>query len=155
MNVENGMDMIRLVFTGVCLGTMAVAAADRGTPDEAKAMLAKAAAHYQSAGRAQALADFNAGKAPFRDRDLYVVCIAADHKIAANGAYPQYVGYAADILKDATGKPLGGAILASASGSGAVHYMMANPQTHAIEPKVIFTKTLGTDVCGVGAYNPK
>ena len=149
------MKVLGRILAWVSLGTIAVVAADRGTPDEAKAMLAKAAAHYQTAGRAQALADFSAGAAPFKDRDLYVVCIAADHKIAANGAYPQYVDYPADMLKEADGKPLGGAILASASGSGAVHYMMVNPQTHAVEPKVIFTKTLGTDVCGVGAYNPK
>jgi cytochrome c len=149
------MNTIRLLLAGVCLGTIAVAAAERGTPEEAKAMLAKVAAHYQSAGRTKALADFNAGKAPFRDRDLYVVCIGADHKIAANAAFPQYAGYSADILKDAEGKPLAGAILASVSGPGSVSYMMINPQTHAIEPKVIFTKKLGDDVCGVGAYNPK
>src|SRR5215510_2496330 len=112
-----------------------IAAADRGTPDEAKAMLAKAAEHYQSAGRTQALADFSAGKAPFKDRDLYVVCIGANHKIAANGAFPQYVGVSADLLKDASGQPLAGAILASATGSGSVDYPMINPQTHAVEPK--------------------
>ena len=149
------MNTIRLVLAGVCLGTLIVAAADRGTPEEAKALLGKAAAHYQSVGRTQALADFNAGKAPFKDRDLYVVCIGADRKIAANAAFPQYAGYPADILKDAEGKPLAGAILASVSEAGSVSYMMLNPQTHAIEPKVIFTKKLGDDVCGVGAYSPK
>ena len=35
-------------------------AAERGTLEEAKAMLAKAVAHYKEAGRTQALADFNA-----------------------------------------------------------------------------------------------
>jgi len=149
------MRMVPLVLAGSCLGTVLAMAADRGTPEEAKALLAKAAAHYASVGRTQALADFNAGKAPFKDRDLYVVCIGADHKIAANGAFPQYAGYGVDILKDADGKPLGGAILASAAGSGSVAYMMVNPQTHGVEPKVIFTRTMGTDVCGVGAYNPQ
>ena len=33
-------------------------AVDRGTPAEAKAMLAKAVAHYKGVGRTQALADF-------------------------------------------------------------------------------------------------
>ena len=39
------------------------AAAQRATPAEAKALLAKAVAHYTEAGRAQALADFTAKKA--------------------------------------------------------------------------------------------
>jgi cytochrome c len=146
------MRSVRIAVAGGLLATVALAAADRGTPDEAKAMLEKAAEHYKSAGRTQALADFSAGKPPFKDRDLYVVCIGADHKIAANGAFPQYVGVSADLLKDAAGKPLAAAILASASGSGSVDYPMINPQTHAVEPKVIFTRKLGDDVCGVGAY---
>src|SRR5262249_50633554 len=47
---------------------------ERGTPAEAKAMLEKAVEHYKSVGRTQAFADFNAKKAPFFDRDLYVFC---------------------------------------------------------------------------------
>src|SRR5712692_10372372 len=84
----------------------AFSAAARGTPDEAKAMLAKAVAHYKAVGRKQALADFTGKKPPFFDRDLYVVCLAADHTVAANGAFPAYVGAAVDVLKDAEGKPI-------------------------------------------------
>ena len=73
-------------------------AADRGTPAEAKAMLRKAVAHY---------ADFTAKKAPFGDRDLYVVCVAADHTVVANGGFPQYVGASADAVKDAEGQVRG------------------------------------------------
>ena len=72
-----------------------------GAVAEAKAMLQKAAAHYKEVGRAQALTDFSASKMPFRDRDLYVVCIGSDRRISANGAFPAYVGVSADILKDA------------------------------------------------------
>ena len=43
-------------------------AADRGRPAEAKAMLAKAAAHYKAAGRTQALADYTSRKPPFASR---------------------------------------------------------------------------------------
>ena len=62
-----------------------VFAAERGTPAEAKAMLQKAVAHYKEVGRKQALADFNAKKPPFGDRDLYVFCIGPDLTIVANG----------------------------------------------------------------------
>jgi len=69
--------------------TILLFAADRGTPAEAKAMLQKAVAHYKAVGRKQALADFTAKKAPFGDRDLYVVCIGPEHTITANGRFPQ------------------------------------------------------------------
>jgi cytochrome c len=137
------------------LFALPVAASDRGTPAQAKAMLEKAAAHYRAAGRKQALADFNASRPGFRDGDLYVVCITGDKKIAANGAFPQYVGASVDILKDANGKPLGTSIYESAAnknGEGTVRYPMVNPMTGKTEPKVMFTRKLGEDVCGVGAY---
>jgi hypothetical protein len=131
-------------------------AADRGTPDEAKALLQKAAAHYKSVGRTQALADFNSGKAPFKDRDLYVVCVSSARTVAANGQFPQFVGSPIDVLKDAKGLPLGSEILRAGSekGGGTVNYMMTSPVSHKAEPKVLFAQKFGDDVCGVGAYSP-
>lgn len=132
----------------------AFSAPERGTPEEAKAMLMKAAAHYKEVGRTQALADFTASKAPFRDRDLYIVCVGPNRMLSANGAFPTYVGASIDVLKDASGKPLGGAIMHSvdAKSAGAVSYMMVNPTTGKSELKTLFTMKLGDDVCGVGAY---
>jgi len=134
-----------------------ISAADRATPVEAKAMLQKAVAHYQSVGRKEALADFSAKKPPFVDRELYVVCIGPDHLISANGNFPQYVGTSADALKDAAGKPLGTAIVDSASskGNGSVRYMLINPTNGKPEPKITFAQKVGDDVCGVGVYSPQ
>jgi cytochrome c len=130
-------------------------AADRGTPAEAKAMLQKAVAHYRSVGQKQALADFTSKKAPFADRDLYVVCLGPDHTITANGGFPQYVGASADLLKDADGKSVGkaGWDVATSKGEGSVSYRWLNPVTHKMEPKITFFQKAGEDVCGVGAYN--
>jgi len=141
----------------IALTPLSALAADRGTPAEAKAMLEKAVAHYKSAGRKQALADFNAKKAPFGDRDLYVVCIGPDHKILANGGFPQYVGYSADLLKDADGRSVGraGWEVATSKGQGEVRYQWLNPMTHKTEPKITYFAKAGDDVCGVGAYNPQ
>ena len=127
----------------------------QGTPAEAKAMLKKAVAHYAQVGRQQALADFTAGKSPFRERDLYVVCISTDHRISANGGFPQYVGMTSDILKDASGKPLGRAIVdaVGATSEGTVSYQMMNPMTGKVQPKTLFAEKVSEDVCGVGAYN--
>ena len=146
-------------FAGAFALLFAVAgtrAADRGTPPEAKAMLQKAVAHYQAVGRKQALADFTAGKAPFRDRDLYVVCVTVDHTIAANGAFPEYVGTSADALRDAQRNPLGQALwdAASSNAEGSIRYAMVNPMTSRIETKTTFYSKMADDLlCGVGAYN--
>jgi hypothetical protein len=53
-----------------------LAAADFGTPEEAKAMLEKAVAAVKQ-DKAKALDAFNAGEAGFKDRDLYVWCANA------------------------------------------------------------------------------
>ena len=150
------------IVSGVLLTILTVstplcsAVAQRGSPAQAQALLAKAVTHYQKVGRAQALADFTARKPPFVDRDLYVVCIGPDRIITAHGATASYVGASADLIKDAEGKLLGQAILdASAKkGGGAVRYRWRNPVSGKIEPKVSFVQRVGTDACVVGAYSP-
>jgi hypothetical protein len=96
----------RCSFFAMVSGT-ALFAADRGTPAEAKTMLRKAGAHYKSGRAKTGACRFHAKKVPFGDRNLYVVCIAADHTIVANGGFPQYVGASADAVKEADSKSLG------------------------------------------------
>lgn len=148
--------LLAFLVLGIVL-TVGAHAGDRGTPAEAKAMLAKAVAHYKAVGRTQALADFTGKKPPFGDRDLYVFCIGPDHLIAANGGYPSFVGMSADVLKDANGRLLGKALweAGSRAGGGSVEYPLINPVSHKPEPKVGFVEKTGEDVCGVGAYSPK
>jgi hypothetical protein len=132
------------------------ASSDRGTPDDARAMLQKAVDHYNSVGREQALADFTGRLAPFFDRDLYVVCMGSDHVETANGGFPQYVGTSADLLKDTNGNPLGKTTWdnASTSAVNSVNYLWTNPVSGQTEPKTLFFQKVVTDVCGVGVYNP-
>ena len=159
-HLEKNMKKITMLCAGLAFTifhVLSLLAADRGTPAEAKAMLEKAVAHYKSAGRKQALADFNAKKAPFGDRDLYVVCIGSDHTIIANGGFPQYVGVSADMIKDVDGKSVGraGWEVATKQGQGEISYRWLNPMTHNVEPKVTYFAKAGEEVCGVGAYNPQ
>ena len=140
-----------LTVAGLALAA-SVQAGERGTPAEAKAMLEKATAHYKAVGRKQALADFNARKAPFFDRDLYVFCIGADRSMVANGAYPSWVGQPVDVLKDANGRALGKSLTEAAAPSGSVEYPHVHPVSRKPEPKVSFVQKVGEDVCGVGAY---
>lgn len=132
------------------------ATSEHGTADEAKSMLKLAIEHYNSAGREKALADFTAGAAPFKDRDLYVVCMDSNHIETANGGFPQYVGASADSLTDQNGVPLGQAIWAAASTDSinSVDYHWVNPVSGQTEPKKLFFQKVGTDVCGVGVYSP-
>ena len=131
--------------------------ADHGTEAEAKALLAKAIEHYQQVGRKQAFEDFMSKKAPWSDRDLYVVCLDASHVLVANGAYPQYVGTALDTTKALNGKPLGQALWDAATDGGneTVEWMWMNPMTRKFERKAGFSQKADTDTaCSVGYYKP-
>jgi hypothetical protein len=145
-----------IILSGLCGHAASVMAAERGTPAEAKSMLGKALAHYQSVGREQALKDFNGRKAPFGERDLYVFCLSAAHVIVANGGFPSLIGSKGDVLKDVEGKPVASAMWdqVNAGGQGAVQYRWFNPMTRKQEPKISFVASAGTDLCGVGAYDP-
>ena len=145
--------IVTLAIVGLALA-LAAQSGERGTPAEAKAMLEKAVTHYKAVGRTQALADFNAKKAPFSDRDLYVFCIGPDGLLVANGGYPSYVGQPVDLLKDANGKALGKSLMDAAGSAriGVVEYPHINPVSHKPEAKVSFVQKVGKDVCGVGAY---
>lgn len=152
-----GLPVALLLAVIVATPELAAQQAKRGTPDEAKAMLAQAVAHYNKVGRDKALADFTAQKQRFHDRDLYVFCLGDNGKISAHGAQKKYVGTSSDALRDADGKPLGKAIVdaASSKGKGTVEYTWLNPMTQQPEPKVSFVQKVGQDVCGVGAYRPE
>jgi len=131
-------------------------AVTRGTPAEARAMLQKATDHYKSVGRKQALSDFTAGKPPFRDRDLYVFCMDANHASAASGGFPTYVGTSVDAFVDAKGHQLGKSLwdAATKNPEGSIEYPMINPATGKMEFKTTFYSKVADDLlCGVGAYS--
>ena len=120
----------------------------RGTPDEAKAMLQKAVEHYNSVGRAQALADFTGRVAPFFDRDLYVACIDSHLIQSANGGFPNLVGSSIEPISRSAWDS------ASTNQIGSVSYAWIDPANGKTEPKTFYFEKVGSDVCGVGAYHP-
>lgn len=150
---------LRHLLAFILTGAVATAAlaADRGTAFEAKAMLMKAVAHYKSVGRKRALADFTAGKPPFRNHDLYVLCIDRQFLVSANGAFPDDVYVTANVLKTPDGQGIGTSAWASTqtTGEGTVRYRWVNPSTHQMEWKLAFFARVGEDVCGVGVYRPE
>jgi cytochrome c len=133
------------------LVSFAAGAADKGTPDEAKALLDKAVAAVK-ADEAKALAAFSDPKGGFVDRDLYVFCFTKDGKITAHGANPAMVGTDASLNKDPDGKPIGTEMVALAGKGGTLEYKWQSPTTKQVAPKVTFLKPAGNQTCGVGAY---
>jgi hypothetical protein len=135
----------------------AAAPAANPTPAEAKAMLDKAVAYYNDHGREAALDAFNKKTPPFSDRTLYVFCIGPDRRLVADGEFREFIGQSADIIKDASGKPLGQAFWDSAQkdGHGEIHYQFLDPATQLMKPKVSYFAKAGDDVCGVGTYESK
>ena len=144
------------IILGVALAVLATSAqaAPSPTPGKARAMLAKAAAFYKRNGRDEALSAFNRHKPPFSSQGLYVFCIGPDRKLVADGEFREFIGQSADLLKDASGKPLGQAFwdIAQKNGHGEMHYQFLDPTTHLIKPKVSYFEKIESDVCGVGTY---
>jgi signal transduction histidine kinase len=138
------------------VGCSDTARTERGTLDEAREMLERAATHYQQVGREQALQDFTAKQDPFVDRDLYVFCYGPDQTISAHAADAGLVGAPVDELRDVDGKALGTHIMEVAEANpegGLAEYKWRNPVTGQVEPKVSIVRKVGDDVCGVGAYH--
>ena len=126
---------------------------DRATTDEAKGMLRQFAQHYKEVGRAQAILHFDSGMRPYFDpnRDLYVVCMTANRRIAAYGPDPKLVGSPIDVLKDADGKPIGAGILkaGSAKAGGSFRFKGRNALSGKADQKVAVAQKFGNDVCAV------
>ena len=129
--------------------------ADRASRMDAKAMLNKAIAQCKLVGREQALKDFTAKKPPFRDRELYVICMGPDGTVVADGGFPHDVDVRGNAVVDVGGK--GMATVArertSADGAGVAHFRWVNPVTRNVESKTMFFARVDGDVCGVGAYS--
>jgi cytochrome c len=128
-------------------------AADRGTPDDAKVLAEKAAAHFKDVGADKAIADFMNPQGGYVDRDLFVVVYDPTGKIMS-GMIPVLIGKNATELKDTDGKEFGKEIMAKAKAEkmGWVEYRMTNPSTKKIEAKVSYVVQVGDYVVFVGAY---
>jgi len=132
-----------------------IASSERGTADEAKAMVEKAASLLKDAGAEKAFAAFNdPANKDFHDRDLYIFVRSMDGNTVAHGANKGMIGHTNLDLKDADGKPYNKEMidLANGKGSGWVEYRWVNPVSHKIEPKSSFVEKVGDYVVGAGFY---
>jgi cytochrome c len=142
------------VATWLMCGLLLAGAApgERGTPEEAQALLERAVALVESEGEERALAVFNDRKGPFVDRDLYVFCMGPEYKITAHIDLGMR-GVDVATLKDPDGKEIGREMIEIAKrGGGSIEYRWVNPVSKDVEPKVSFLMPAGRQTCGVGAY---
>ena len=134
------------------LAAGAVPAGDRGTPEEAQALLERAVALVEREGEEKALAVFNDRKGAFVDRDLYVFCMGPEYKITAHVDVGMR-GIDVATLKDPDGKEFGREMIEIAQrGGGSIEYRWVNPVSKDVEPKISFLRPAGRQFCGVGAY---
>ncbi len=136
--------------------TPAAASGDRGTAEEAQAMVARAIAHYDEMGAEAALARFNADPAPeFLDRDLYIFVYGSEDAIVAHGVDPSLLGRTYSSFTDVDGKRFGEEMRRTASADGTwVDYKWINPATGEVEQKSSWLVLHDGHLFGVGIYKP-
>ncbi|RAU22549.1 chemotaxis protein [Paramagnetospirillum kuznetsovii] len=132
----------------------AYGASDRGTADEAMAMVEQAGAHYVAQGRDSLLAAVVDKAGPFNRKDLYVIVQDRDVRVLAHGRNPNLNGADGNSLKDANGKQFARdmVVLAREKGAGWVDYVWANPATKVLENKSCYVKLFDDLVMCVGIY---
>ncbi|MCE2519858.1 MAG: cache domain-containing protein [Alphaproteobacteria bacterium] len=136
--------------------TPAAASGDRGTAEEAQAMVARAIAHYDEMGAEAALARFNADPAPeFLDRDLYIFVYGPEDAIVAHGVDPSLLGRTYSSFTDVDGKRFGEEMRRTASADGTwVDYKWINPATGEVEQKSSWLVLHDGHLFGVSIYKP-
>jgi cytochrome c len=129
-------------------------AAERGTAEEAQALVEKAIARYKEVGAEQTIAEINTPDGPFVDRDLYVFVIGPDHKIIAHGADKGRIGQTMVGFKDVEGKVFGDEMIAASAEGNWVEYKFENFTNKKTETKKSFVKNVDGYVFGSGYYTP-
>jgi cytochrome c len=133
---------------------VSVSAQQRGTPEEAKMLVEKAAAYVKANGEEKALKEFNNPKGEFLKGDLYVFVFDPKGVLLANTNLPDLVGKNVYNTPDSTGKLNRKEMvdLANSKGSGWVDYHQLNPITKKQEAKVSYVQKVGNLILGCGAY---
>jgi cytochrome c len=127
-----------LIMTISLLGSVSVALAqDRGTPEEAKALVKKAVVFIKEVGKDKALAEFNNQKGKFVYKDLYVWATALDGTNLSHPFTPSLIGKNMMNLKDADGKLFvkERIEMLKTKPSGTIQYRWTNHQTKKVEKK--------------------
>jgi cytochrome c len=129
-------------------------AADKGTKDEAVAMVKKAIEFIKANGTEKAFEEISNPQGKFVDRDLYVVVYDMNGKCLAHGANVKMVGR--DLLdnKDVDGKEFvkERVEIMKKDPTGWQDYKFRNPVSNEIEPKSMYLERYQDFIVGCGVY---
>jgi signal transduction histidine kinase len=129
-------------------------ATERGTADEAEAMVKKAVSYAKANGKDKLISEVNGGKGQFIDRDLYVSVWTTKAVVLAHGANTKLVGKDIIELKDADGKFFMKEIVdkSASAGKGWVDYKWVNPVTKEIQAKSAYFEKVDDIIVSTGFY---
>nr|WP_315399214.1 cache domain-containing protein [uncultured Duganella sp.] len=147
--------LVRTVALGLLAMSASAFAADKGSKDEAVAMVKRAVALIKSDGKEKAFAAISdSTNTAFHDRDLYVYVYDLNGVALAHGNNPKMVGKPLIGLKDNEGKPMIKEMveLAKSKGSGWVDFKWPNPVTKAVESKAGYVEKVDDMLVGSGIY---
>lgn len=131
-------------------------AQERGTKDEAVAMMNAALAHVKKVGVTKALDDFTNDKAAWTTKDLYISALDWRGNSLAHGFNPKQVGRNLWEVKDPNGVALVQELVRTAQekGEGWVSYQWPDPVTKKMADKTSLVRRIpGSEACLiVGIY---
>lgn len=129
---------------------------DRGTPEQAVAMVMKAIASMKSNGVEKTIAEINSLSPQFKDRDLYISVMDMKGFLIAHGANKRMQGIDIADLKDVDGKSYIRERLETlkVKDKGWQDYKFLNPVTKQIEQKSMYFQKHGDLVISCGVYKP-
>jgi signal transduction histidine kinase len=136
------------------LGLNTALAADKGTKEEAVALVKKAVAFLKANGREKAFAEFNNPKGQFVDRDLYVFVGDMQGRCLAHCTMPEIVGKNMMDVQDPEGRFITKERLKmlEKNNSAWQTYKYLNPVTKKVETKSTYMERVGDLYIGVGVY---
>lgn len=143
-----------IALAAVCL-SLPAAAQERGTKDEAIAMVNAAYEHIKKVGAEKAYKDFTTDKAAWTRKDLYVMVYDSKAVALAHGGNEKLIGKDMSAIKDPNGKPVVGGLLEVAKkGGGWFDYDWPDPVTRKLMGKSTYARSQpsGDGFIGVGIY---
>lgn len=149
---------IRAALLALLASSTLVFAQERGTPEEAKALVDMGLARIKEVGNEKAFAEFRLKDGKWRTKDLYIFVVKFDGTVVTHDNKGM-IGRSLIEVKDQDGKYFAQemAEIAKSKGAGWIEYKFTEPNTQRIVPKVSYVARIpGQElIIGAGAYKHK
>ena len=148
---------LRFLAASLLAATLALPAAaeERATPEQAKALVKTAVAHYRKVGKEKAFADFSDKHGQYIHNDLYVNVYDMKGNCMSH-VNERQIGKNMFDLRDVDGHYIIRERIerATKDGSGWQEYKYFNPATKKVEPKQMYFEKVDDYLFAAGAYKP-